>query len=130
MARAGGSTSRCVSTRSIWGSRDTPSPGSLTVRLEVSRPSGGHAFRLRFPLHLEGPCVRCLAPAAIDLEVDAREVDQQNTEDEELLSPYVLDDELDIGRWAHDAAVLALPTPNSLPSGLRRTLPWLRRVAE
>ena len=35
---------------------------------------------------------------------------RRDTEDEELLSPYVDDDELDIGRWAHDAAVLALPT--------------------
>jgi DUF177 domain-containing protein len=94
----------------LGGQEYAPSPGSPTVRLEVSRPSGGHAFRLRFPIHLEGPCVRCLAPAAIDLEVDAREVHQGDTEDEELLSPYVLDDELDIGRWAHDAAVLALPT--------------------
>ena len=33
-----------------------------------------------------------------------------DTDDEELRSPYVDDDELDVGRWAHDAAVLALPT--------------------
>ena len=32
------------------------------------------------------------------------------SDDEELLSPYVSDDELDLGRWAHDAAVLAIPT--------------------
>ena len=43
--------------------------------------------------------------------MDAREVDQRDTDDEELHSPYVNDDnELDLGRWAHDAAVLALPT--------------------
>ena len=43
------------------------------------------------------------------LKIDAREVDSQGTEDEELRSPYVVDDALDIGRWAHDAAALALP---------------------
>ncbi|MGN6201715.1 MAG: YceD family protein [Solirubrobacterales bacterium] len=85
-------------------------PPAPTVRLEVSRPSNGFAFRLEFPVHLEGPCMRCLEPGTLDLEVESREVDQASTEDPELRSPYVSDDELDIGRWAHDAAVLALPT--------------------
>jgi uncharacterized protein len=85
-------------------------PAAPTVRLEISRPGGGYAFRLQFPAHLEGPCMRCLEPGALDLEVEAREVDQAATDDEELRSPYVADDELDIGRWAHDATVLALPT--------------------
>ena len=93
----------------LGGQTYLASPASPTVRLEVSRPSGGYAFRLRFPAHLEGPCVRCLEPASLDLEVEAREVDQAATEDEELRSPYVVDDELDIGRWAHDAVLLALP---------------------
>jgi uncharacterized protein len=85
------------------------SPDSVPVRLDVSRPSGGYAFRLRFPVRIEGPCMRCLGDAVLEAEVDAREVAQENTEDEELLSPYVVDDELDLGRWAHDAAVLAIP---------------------
>lgn len=86
------------------------SPDSVPVRLDVSRPSGGYAFRLRFPVRIEGPCMRCLEGAALEAEVEAREVAQENTEDEELLSPYVSDDELDLGRWAHDAAVLAIPS--------------------
>ena len=86
------------------------SPEALDTRLDISRPSGGYAFRLRFPLRIEGPCMRCLEPAAVETEVDAREIDQHNTDDEELRSPYVLDDELDLGRWAHDAALLAIPT--------------------
>jgi DUF177 domain-containing protein len=86
------------------------SPDSVSVRLDVSRPSGGYAFRLRFPVRIEGPCMRCLGDAVLEAEVDAREVAQENTDDEELLSPYVVDDELDLGRWAHDAAVLAIPT--------------------
>lgn len=84
-------------------------PDNPSARLEVSRHSSGYAFRLRFPVHLEGPCMRCLEAAQLDLEVDAREVDQAGTEDEELRSPYVADDELDVGRWAHDAALLAIP---------------------
>jgi len=86
------------------------SPDSVPVRLDVSRPSGGYAFRLRFPVRIEGPCMRCLEGAVLEAEVDAREVAQENTDDEELLSPYVSDDDLDLGRWAHDAAVLAIPT--------------------
>src|SRR5882757_3192027 len=61
-------------------------PESPVVRLDVSRPSGGFAFRLRFPVHLEGPCMRCLEPAALDLEVESREIDQAGTDEEELRS--------------------------------------------
>jgi uncharacterized protein len=86
------------------------SPDSVPVRLDVSRPSSGYAFRLRFPVWIEGPCMRCLGEAVLKAEVDAREVAQENTDDEELLSPYVVDDELDLGRWVHDAALLAIPT--------------------
>ncbi len=85
-------------------------PAAPTVRLEISRHSSGYAFRIQFPVHLEGPCVRCLENAALDLEVEAREVDQSVTDDEELRSPYVVEDELEIGRWAHDATILALPS--------------------
>jgi len=86
------------------------SPDSVAVRLDVSRPSGGYALRMRFPLRIEGPCMRCLEDGVLETEVEAREVAQENTDDEELRSPYVNDDELDLGRWAHDAAVLAIPT--------------------
>src|SRR3954453_15713946 len=94
----------------LGGQTYVANPVAPTVRLEISRPSGGFAFRLRFPAHLEGPCMRCLEPAVLDLEVESREVDQAATDDEELRSPYVDEDELDIGRWAHDATLLALPT--------------------
>jgi uncharacterized protein len=94
----------------IGGQVYLPEPPSPTVRLEVSRPAGGFAFHLRFAVAVAGPCMRCLEPAALELEVDSREVDQAGTDDEELRSPYVDADELDLGRWAHDAAMLALPT--------------------
>jgi uncharacterized protein len=59
---------------------------------------------------LRGPCVRCQEPAASALEIDSREVDQPAANDEELRSPYVTDGNLDVGRWANDALVLAFPT--------------------
>jgi uncharacterized protein len=83
---------------------------SVEARLDVSRQSDGYAFRLRFPLRLDGPCMRCLDAASVETEVDSREVDQRDTDDEELRSPYVVDEDLDLGRWAHDAAALATPT--------------------
>lgn len=94
----------------LGGQTYKPQGEPAEARIDVSRPSSGYAFRLRFPLRVEGPCMRCLDEAAVATEVDAREVDQGNTDDEELRSPYVEDDELDLGRWAHDAGILALPT--------------------
>ncbi len=93
----------------LGGQEYAPQPPVVEGRLDVSRPSGGFAFRLRFPVRLEGPCVRCLEPAAIDLEVDAREVDQPIAGDEDLRSPYVEEGDLDVSAWARDAIALALP---------------------
>jgi DUF177 domain-containing protein len=94
----------------LGGQTYSPPYEVVDARLDLSRPSNGYAFRLRFPLRVGGPCMRCLEPATVETEVDAREVDQSDTEDEELRSPYVVEDDLDLGRWAHDAAILALPT--------------------
>jgi uncharacterized protein len=78
------------------------------ARVDVSRTSSGYALRLRLSVHLDGPCQRCLEDADVGVEVDAREVDQPG-DDEELHSPYVDGEELDVGHWAHDAIALALP---------------------
>ncbi len=94
----------------LGGQTYIPQGDALKARIDISRPSNGYAFRLRFPLRIEGACMSCLEHAVVETEVDAREVDQSDTDDEELRSPYVEDDELDLGRWAHDAAVLAIPT--------------------
>lgn len=84
-------------------------PSSVPVRLDISRMTGGGwALRLRFSAALRGPCMRCLEQAAPEIAVDAREVDQPG-EGEELKSPYVDGEELDLRRWAHDAFALALP---------------------
>jgi uncharacterized protein len=83
----------------------SPIPG----RIELSRTSGGWALRLSFSVKIEGACVRCLEPASLELEIDAREVDEQSADDEELRSPYVDGLEVDVAHWADDALALAMP---------------------
>ena len=77
--------------------------------VDVSHTTNGYSLRLRFNTELEGPCVRCLEPAGQNVEVDAREIDQPGG-GEELSSPYLDGDELDVRAWARDALALALPT--------------------
>lgn len=100
-----------------------PGPEPSPARLDVSRTVSGYALRLRFEIGVEGPCMRCLGPAALTVSVDAREIDQPGDDEQavagppdgepgtELQSPYVTEGELDVGRWARDALVLALPDP-------------------
>jgi uncharacterized protein len=85
-------------------------PAQLPVRVDVSRTTGsGWALRMRFDAGLEGPCMRCLEPAAPTFEVDAREVHQAGA-GEELASPYVdAGDDLDLAGWVRDALALELP---------------------
>jgi len=84
---------------------------SVPVRLDVSRTTGGYALRLRFSARLGGPCMRCLESANKTVDVDAREVDQPASgDDDELVSPYVSREELDLRSWSRDALALALPT--------------------
>jgi uncharacterized protein len=85
------------------------SPRRVPVVLDVSRMAGeGFALRLRTSSTLGGPCMRCLDDASLEIEVDAREVNQPGG-GEELSSPYVVADELDVAAWTRDAFVLALP---------------------
>lgn len=83
---------------------------TVDARVDISRTSSGYSLRLRFDAPVAGACVRCLEDAEMQVEVDAREVDQPGgSEAEGLRSPYVAGDELDVGAWAHDALSLAMP---------------------
>jgi uncharacterized protein len=83
--------------------------GSVAAVLDAARTTGaGYSLRLRFGARLEGPCMRCLESSDRTVEVDAREVDQPGGGDE-LRSPYLEDDDLDIRGWGRDALALALP---------------------
>ncbi len=87
----------------------TAEPSPATVELDVSRMAGlGYALRLRFSAALEGPCMRCLQPAAPPVEVEAWEVDRPGG-GEELSSPYVDEEVLDLAAWTRDAFALAVP---------------------
>jgi DUF177 domain-containing protein len=85
-------------------------PDPASVRIDVSRTTSGFALRLRSEVTVSGRCARCLEPARLVLDVDAREVDQAEVDEEgELASPYVSDELLDPETWLHDAIALALP---------------------
>jgi DUF177 domain-containing protein len=93
----------------LGGQRYEIDPAPTAVTLDVSRMTGGgYALRLRFSAALRGPCMRCLKDAAPVLEIDAREVDRPGA-GEELDSPYISDESLELGAWAHDAFALAMP---------------------
>lgn len=81
------------------------------ARLDVSRTTAnGFALRLRFGVKLHGPCQRCLEDADVEIAVDAREIEQPDSDDDELTSPYVEGNDLNLRAWGRDALVLVLPT--------------------
>jgi uncharacterized protein len=84
-------------------------PRRVPMELSISRMTGGgYALRVRFSARVLGPCMRCLKQADPLVEVQAREVDRPGG-GEELDSPYVRDETLDLGGWARDAFALAMP---------------------
>jgi uncharacterized protein len=96
----------------LGGERYSVEPELVPAILDISRTGGGgYALRLRFRATVTGPCMRCLGAAHPSFEVDAREVSQPG-EGEELSSPYLEREVLDVESWARDA--LALSLPNSL----------------
>jgi DUF177 domain-containing protein len=98
-----------ISPISFGGQSYRVEPSPVEVVLDVSRTTGrGWALRLRFSAHLKGPCMRCLEPATPIFEIDAREVDQPGG-GEELSSPYLADQVLDLAGLARDSLVLGLP---------------------
>jgi len=87
-------------------------PSTVPAELVVQRAQTGDVFRLRFATRVEGPCMRCLGPAGVDVVVDAQEYESSDpAAAEELRSEYVRDGELDFGAWAHDQVALNLPEP-------------------
>jgi uncharacterized protein len=82
--------------------------GTVDTTLDVSHTTTGYSLRLRYETQLAGPCMRCLEDAGHGLAVDAREVDQPGG-GEELRSPYLDEEQLDVSGWVRDALALALP---------------------
>jgi uncharacterized protein len=93
------------------GQRYLPVPERVAAEFTISRASTGTVFELRFPVRLHGPCQRCLEDAVVETRIAGREYQAASADaSEELRTPYVQDDRLDLSAWARDALVLELPT--------------------
>lgn len=94
----------------LGGQRYLPIPGTVPAALTITRASTGSVFALSFRARIHGPCYRCLADAVIDVPISAREYQATSPgESDELRSPYVVDEHLDLSAWARDALALELP---------------------
>ena len=93
----------------LGGQRYLPVPETVLAELSITRASTGTVFELHFDTRLHGPCYRCLADAVLDVPISAREYQATNPDSDELRTPYLDEDRLDLSAWARDAVVLALP---------------------
>ena len=93
----------------LGGQHYLPVPEKVPAELTITRASTGTVFELGFHVRLHGPCFRCLEDAVLDLPISAREYQATSPEDEELRTPYVENDRLDLSAWARDALALELP---------------------
>jgi uncharacterized protein len=86
-----------------------PLPQKVPAELTITRASTGTVFELSFHVRLHGPCYRCLEDAVLDLPISAREYQATAPESDEMRTPYLEDDNLDLSAWARDALALELP---------------------
>jgi uncharacterized protein len=94
----------------LGGQRYLPVPGTVPADLKITRASTGTVFELSFDVRIHGPCYRCLADAVLDVPISVREYQATSPgESEELRTPYLADDRLDLSAWARDSVALALP---------------------
>jgi DUF177 domain-containing protein len=94
----------------LGGQEYLPVPALVPAELTITRATTGSVLELAFRVRLHGPCFRCLADTVLELAIRAREYQATNPGgDEELRSPYVADDVLDLSGWARDALALELP---------------------
>jgi uncharacterized protein len=93
----------------LGGQRYLPVPEEVPAELTLTRASTGTVFELRFDVRLHGPCYRCLEDAVLELPISAREYQATNPESDEMRTPYLERDNLDLSAWARDALALELP---------------------
>jgi uncharacterized protein len=94
----------------LGGERYLPVPDKVPAELVLTKASTGTVFQLTFQTRLHGPCYRCLEDAVLDVPIAAREYQATNPEgSDELRTPYLTGDNLDLAAWARDAVALALP---------------------
>jgi uncharacterized protein len=94
----------------LGGQRYLPVPGTIPAELVITRASTGTVFELAFRVRLHGPCYRCLEDAVLELPIAAREYEATSPgSSDELHTPYLEADRLDLSAWARDAVALELP---------------------
>ena len=94
----------------LGGQEYVPVPDVVPAELEITKATTGSVFELSFRVLLHGPCFRCLADTTLELPIRAREYQAANPgDDEELRSPYVSENVLDLSAWARDSIALELP---------------------
>ena len=93
----------------LGGQRYLVLPDPLSAQLTITRASTGTVLKLAFRARLHGPCFRCLEDAVLELPISGREYQATNPDSDDLRSPYVTDEKLDLSGWARDAIALALP---------------------
>ena len=94
----------------LGGQEYLPVPSIAAAELAITKATSGAVFELGFRVVLHGPCFRCLADTVLELPIRAREYQAASPgADEELRSPYVSDDVLDLSAWARDTIALELP---------------------
>lgn len=94
----------------VLGGQEYVPDARVPAELVITKANTGTLFELAFHVHVHGPCFRCLCDTSLELSVEGREYQATNPgTDEELRSPYVDGNLLELSRWAQDALVLALP---------------------
>ena len=92
------------------GERYVPVPEKAPAEFTATRAKTGTVFELAFTVRLHGPCQRCLTDAVVERSPQLREYQAADpSASEELRTPYVVDDQLDLSAWARDSLALSLP---------------------
>jgi uncharacterized protein len=96
------------------GQRYAVRPAAPEARVDVARALTGRHLRLRSRAEVVGPCWRCLAEARVRIGVDTTEFAAEGRPadapfDDDLDSPYLSEDSLDLALWLRDSLVEGLP---------------------
>jgi uncharacterized protein len=108
----------------LGGQRYVPVPERPEAVLTLTQTTSGLVLELELETRMLGPCMRCLADAGLDVRITSREYQASSPEgSDELTTPYLAQDRLDLSAWAHDAVALALPDKILCRDGCRGLCP-------
>ena len=88
------------------GERYVAVPEKVPAQLSVTRASTGLVLGLQLAVRLHGPCVRCLTDAVVDERLRLSEYQATSPDSDELTTPYLTDDRLDLYGTGRDPNVL------------------------